>query len=112
MSTVARYDETITLPRAVRFPVELLSPDGFDEERLETWPSVAGRLECVEGRLLFLPPSGDAQQDVVTDVVITLGGMGSVTPRLRPGDERGRDATRRRHPRGRCRRLAASRRRG
>jgi Uma2 family endonuclease len=68
-----RYDETITLPRAVRFPVELIPPEGFDEERLDTWPHIAGRLECVGGRLLYMPPSGDRQQDTVTDVVITLG---------------------------------------
>jgi Uma2 family endonuclease len=68
-----RYDETITLPRPVRFPVELVPPAGFDPERLETWPKVAGRLEYVEGRLLYMPPCGDAQQDTVADVVITLG---------------------------------------
>lgn len=69
----ARYDETIVLPRAVRFPVELVPPRGFDPERLETWPDVGGRLEYVDGRLLFMPPCGDLQQDTVTDVVITLG---------------------------------------
>ncbi len=68
-----RYDETITLPRAVRFPVELIPPDGFDAERPETWPKILGRLECVDGRLLYMPPCGDVQQDTVTDVVITLG---------------------------------------
>lgn len=67
------YEETITLPRAVRFPVELVPPAGFDPERLETWPAVAGRLEHVDGRLLYMPPSGDEQQDTATDVVITLG---------------------------------------
>jgi Uma2 family endonuclease len=67
------YEETITLPRAVRFPVELRPPRGFDPERLETWPDVPGRLEYLEGRLLFMPPCGDEQQDTVTDVVITLG---------------------------------------
>lgn len=67
------YDETITLPRAVRFPVELRPPPGFDAERHETWPSVSGRLEFVEGKLLYMPPCGDEQQDTVTDVVITLG---------------------------------------
>jgi Uma2 family endonuclease len=67
------YDETITLPRAVRFPVELRPPPGFDAERRETWPSVPGRLEFVEGRLLYMPPCGDEQQDTVADVVITLG---------------------------------------
>jgi Uma2 family endonuclease len=73
MGSSERYDETITLPRAVRFPIELIPPDGFDEERTETWPRIAGRLECVNGRLLYTPPSGDRQQDTVTDVVITLG---------------------------------------
>jgi Uma2 family endonuclease len=74
MSTAPRYDETIMLPRAVRFPVEMMPPTGFDEERLETWPTIAGRLEFVEGRLLYMPPCGDEQQDTVTDVVIALGG--------------------------------------
>lgn len=69
----ALYDETIALPRAVRFPVELRVPDGFDAERLDTWPQVQGRLEFVGGRLLFMPPCGDEQQDTVADVVITVG---------------------------------------
>jgi Uma2 family endonuclease len=73
MSIAALYDETISLPRAVRFPVELAPPEGFDAERLQTWPRVDGRLEYVDGRLLFMPPCGDLQQDTVTDVVITLG---------------------------------------
>jgi Uma2 family endonuclease len=73
--TVApRYDETVTLPHAVRFPVEMIPPENFDAERLETWPTIAGRLEYVNGRLLYMPPCGDEQQDTVTDVVITLGG--------------------------------------
>lgn len=73
MSTISRYDEVISLPRAVRFPVEMVPPAGFDADRLETWPRVVGRLEYVDGRLLFMPPCGDFQQDTVTDVVITLG---------------------------------------
>jgi len=64
--------ETITLPRGVRFPVELDPPPGFDPARLETWPHVEGRLEWVEGRLLYMPGCGDLQQDTVTDVVATL----------------------------------------
>jgi hypothetical protein len=68
------YEETIVLPRAVRFPVELVPPEGFDEERPETWPTVTGRLEAVGGRLLYMPPCADEQADTVTDVVITLGG--------------------------------------
>lgn len=73
MPTISRYDEVISLPRAVRFPVEMVPPAGFDARRLETWPKVVGRLEYVDGRLLFMPPCGDFQQDTVTDVVITLG---------------------------------------
>lgn len=73
MDIAERYDETVVLPRAVRFPVELVPPAGFDEERLETWPKLAGRLECVGGRLLYMPPCGDLQQFTVTDIVITLG---------------------------------------
>jgi Uma2 family endonuclease len=73
MSAAEQYLETITLPRAVRFPVELNPPEGFDPERPSTWPSVAGRLEWVDGRLLFMPPCSDLQQDTVIDVVIALG---------------------------------------
>jgi Uma2 family endonuclease len=68
-----RYDEMIQIPRAVRFPIELLPPIGFDAERPETWPQLAGRLEWHEGRLLYMPPCGERQQSTVTDVVITLG---------------------------------------
>ncbi len=73
MSTASRYDEVISLPRAVRFPVEMIPPARFDPGKLETWPSVVGRLEYVDGRLLYMPPCGDFQQDTATDVVITLG---------------------------------------
>jgi Uma2 family endonuclease len=61
------------VPGRVRFPVELVPPPGFDAERLETWPRVDGRLEFVDGRLIFMPPCADIQQYTVTDVVITLG---------------------------------------
>lgn len=63
----------IQIPRAVRFPIELVPPAGFDAARPQTWPSVAGRLEWVDGRLLYMPPCGERQQAAVTDVVITLG---------------------------------------
>jgi len=68
-----RDEETIPVPATVKFPVELTPPPGFDPPRLETWPRVEGRLEWVEGRLLYMPPCGDRQQDTVADVVITLG---------------------------------------
>ena len=65
---------------AVRFPVELRLPLGFDPARAETWPAVAGKLEYVEGKLLFMPPSGDSQQDVVTDVVYVLRAWSAAHP--------------------------------
>src|SRR6266446_6325090 len=65
-------EETIPVPRTVRFPVELTPPEGFDPARLETWPRVEGRLEWVGGRLLYMPPCGDRQQDTVADVVAAL----------------------------------------
>jgi len=64
--------ETIPVPRTVRFPIELIPPEGFDPARLETWPRVEGRLEWVDGRLLYMPPCGDRQQDTVSDLVATL----------------------------------------
>jgi Uma2 family endonuclease len=73
MTVSEMYQDSITLPRAVRFPVELRPPEGFSSTRLETWPRPPGRLEYVDGRLLYMPPCGDRQQDTVTDVVITLG---------------------------------------
>jgi len=68
-----RDEETIPVPATVKFPVELMPPPGFDPPRLETWPRVEGRLEWVEGRLFYMPPCGDRQQDTVADVVITVG---------------------------------------
>jgi Uma2 family endonuclease len=73
MTLTELYQETIPLPRAVRFPVELRPPEGFAPERLETWPWIPGRVEFFGGRLLYMPPCADTQQYTVTDVVITLG---------------------------------------
>lgn len=68
-----RMDEGIVLPRnAVRFPLELRTPPGMQLHDPATWPAVDGRVEYVEGRLLFMPPCGDVQQDVATDVVYVL----------------------------------------
>jgi len=68
----ARSDDVIHVPASVRFPVELVPPDGFDPARLETWPRVEGRLEWVGGRLLYMPPGGEMQQATVADVVGVL----------------------------------------
>jgi Uma2 family endonuclease len=48
-------------------------PPGFVAERPETWPLVDGELEFVEGKLLYMPPSADRQQDTSADVVTVLG---------------------------------------
>lgn len=72
MDRVGDPAETIQVPRQVRFPVELIPPHGFDPGRVETWPHVDGLLEYVEGRLLYMPPCGDVQSDVVTDVLRIL----------------------------------------
>jgi len=65
-------EETIPVPRSVRFPVELVPLAGFDPVRLETWPWVAGRLEWVGGRLLYMPPCARLQWATVADLVTTL----------------------------------------
>ena len=49
------------LPGTVRYPVELVPPEGFDPARVETWPRIDGRIEWVEGRLLYMPPCGERQ---------------------------------------------------
>jgi Uma2 family endonuclease len=58
------YTETVPVPSAARFPIELTPPDGFRAEDPATWPRVEGRLEYVDGRLLYMPPCGDVQQAV------------------------------------------------
>src|SRR5439155_10169145 len=92
-------EETIQVPASVRFPVELTPPDGFDPARLEAWPRVEGRLEWVEGRLLYMPPCGARQQQTVADLVVTLGNWARSHPEfvvgtndagMRLGDASGR----------------------
>jgi len=65
-------DDAIVLRRTgVRFPVEL-RPVGFLAGEPSTWPEAEGRLEWFEGRLLYMPPCADVQQDVAVDVVHLL----------------------------------------
>ena len=67
------FRDLIPVPRvAVSLPLPLPTPEGFDAARLETWPEIEGKLEYVEGRLLYMPPSADFQQDTVADVVGVL----------------------------------------
>jgi Uma2 family endonuclease len=67
------FDECLHLPRgSVRFPIELIPPPGFRADDPQTWPAIDGSLEYVDGRLLYMPPSGDVQQDVCSAVTGVL----------------------------------------
>ena len=66
------YDDVVSVPRAARFPIELRPPHAFRADDPATWPSVDGRLELVDGRLLYMPPCGDTQQYVATMVSFIL----------------------------------------
>jgi Uma2 family endonuclease len=96
------YETTIVPRAAMRFPVRLPVPAGFDPDRLETWPRVEGRLEWVDGDLLYMPPCGFDQQVTVPSVVVELGNwqrqhpefvVGSNEAGMKLGDDvRGADA--------------------
>jgi Uma2 family endonuclease len=65
-------DDAVVLRKAgVRFPIEL-RPAGFRADDPSTWPDAVGRLEWVGGKLLYMPPCADIQQDVAVDVVHVL----------------------------------------
>lgn len=66
-------DETIPVPASARFPIELEPPPDFRPEDETTWPRVEGRLEWVEGKLLYMPPCGDLQQVVAVSATLALG---------------------------------------
>jgi Uma2 family endonuclease len=67
------YSDLTVVPRlAVRFPLALPTPEGFEVTRPETWPAVPGRLEYVNGRLQYMPPCGEVQQRTAADVVTEL----------------------------------------
>jgi Uma2 family endonuclease len=67
------YSDLTVVPRiAVRFPLALPPPHGFEVTRPETWPAVPGRLEYVRGRLEYMPPCGEVQQRTAADVVTEL----------------------------------------
>ncbi len=57
----------------VRFPLEWRAPEGFLPDDPSTWPQVIGRLEFVDGRIQYMPPCGEVQQDVATDATVLLG---------------------------------------
>ena len=65
--------------------VEIRPPPGFKPGDLRTWPKLDGRLEYVGGRLLYIPPCGDDQQDVAVDVVYVLRSWAKRRPGFRVG---------------------------
>lgn len=88
MSIAQCCEETIAVSRTARFPIELRTPAGFEAERIATWPKVDGRLEYVEGRLLYTPPSGEVQQEAVAEVVMARVHGSASTPVFRSGPTR------------------------
>lgn len=54
------------------FPLEIPPPESFDPVRPESWPDMPGRFEYVGGRLLFMLPCGDSQQQTAAGVVHQL----------------------------------------
>jgi len=54
------------------FPVEWRAPLGFRPDDPSTWPHVVGRLEYVDGKIQYMPPCGEVQQDVAMDVAALL----------------------------------------
>jgi Uma2 family endonuclease len=95
-------EETIVVPASARFPIELEPPKRFRPEDETTWPPVAGRLEWVGGRLLYMPPCGDLQQLVTMSAAGILMGWqrdhrdfvvgGNEAGMILGGDVRGADA--------------------
>ncbi|HEY3356582.1 MAG TPA: Uma2 family endonuclease [Polyangia bacterium] len=68
------HGECFHLPLTlVRFPIELVAPEGFRPDDLSTWPRLEGRLEYVNGRILYMPPCGDRQQEACIDLATVLG---------------------------------------
>lgn len=79
-------DEIVPLPRrALRFPIELRMPPAFRADDRSTWPAVEGRVEYLDGRLLFMPPCGEIQQDVCAGVADALLAWGRSRPEFRVG---------------------------
>ncbi|HUH04309.1 MAG TPA: Uma2 family endonuclease [Kofleriaceae bacterium] len=65
--------DTVPVPRTALFPIEVAPPDAFRFDEPTTWPATDGRFEFVGGRLLYMPPCGDVQQDVSGSVAVVVG---------------------------------------
>lgn len=55
------------------FPIEVAPPEAFRFDEPATWPTFDGRFEFVGGRLLYMPPCGEVQQDVTGTVAVVVG---------------------------------------
>lgn len=73
LTPMPSYPDSIAVPASTRFPIELEPPAGFRVDDLATWPAVDGRLEFIDGRLLWMPPCGMRQQLVAASAVRVLG---------------------------------------
>lgn len=84
METAA--EELVPVPSsAVSFPLEVPPPPGFEPDRIETWPQTAGRFEYVDGRLLYMPPTGYEQQYTCADLAFVLRTWTETHPGFRVG---------------------------
>jgi Uma2 family endonuclease len=80
------HGECFHIPRdAVSLPLEWRPPDGFVPEDETTWPAVEGRLEYVGGKIHYMPPGGDVQQDVCIDLATLLGNWVRARPEFLVG---------------------------
>jgi Uma2 family endonuclease len=80
------YEDVVPVPRiAIDLPLELPPPPGFDPTCAETWPAVEGQLEYVDGKLLFMPPTGDEQQYTCLDLYGVLSHWLDSHPDFRVG---------------------------
>jgi Uma2 family endonuclease len=66
------YDFVLPVPAAAKLPIELEPPPGFEPADVRTWPDVTGRLEYVDGRLLYMPPCGSEQAALAANVAHLL----------------------------------------
>jgi Uma2 family endonuclease len=81
MAAAHPFPRLTLVPRdSVSMPWPVPPPEGFDPERLETWPDAPGRYEFVEGRLEYMPPCGEIQQSVAVEVLTELNNWRRATP--------------------------------
>jgi Uma2 family endonuclease len=73
MDVRTSWHELTVVPRAaISLPLELPLPPDFDVAEVGTWPAVGGRLEYVAGKLQYMPPCADEQQQTAVDAIAVL----------------------------------------